>query len=332
MKKGKIAVILLICVLSLLVLTLGGLLIAALRAVNHPDRTLFGYRLLLAEDDCPDYDAGDLLLLKKTPAEALAAGDRIVCREDTGVTRLFIVRSAAPKDDASGATAADAQLGSEKFIPADDILGKLEKIMPVAGDILGALTGEPARDDPATETTTPPESAQPPETTAEPTQPTAPDATEAPTDDSTDWLLNRSWFTAEVRPGDAAPEYGVVGEELSTDIFTFNEDGTFIRSSLYYERMDLNALPEFSIYMIEDGTYWGIPGMGFPDAFGTYTYTGGVLTLTYDETFETQSRTEQFTSVQHDGDRMWLDGRQFCDFTEYYSLIALCEAFGIAYQ
>lgn len=346
-KKSKIAIIITISVLSLIVLLLVGLLIAAVRVVNHPGRSLFGYRLFLADHDTRNCNTGDLLLVRPVAPDALEPDDCIVCR--TADDALLIYTFIDHTDGGKGLLAFDPNTTDYKEIAvsADDILGKLEKTLPVAGDILDIFVVNGTRSDERadgaqktlatqaeTEQTTPsttsdssePESTEP--ATEEPTE-----ATQVQSNDtSIDWLIGRSWFTAAVAPDTAWPEYGVVGETLTIEIFTFYEDDTFVRSGMEYNRLDLNAVPENSPYMIQEGTCWGIPAMGFPESYGTYFFDGQTLTLTYNEDYNTQGRTEQITSVQHDGDWLSLDGTSYYAFTYNYSFIALCEAFGIAYQ
>ena len=343
MKKGKIAIIITISVLSLIVLLLVGLLIAAVRVVNHPDRSLFGYRLFLADHETREYSDDDLLLIKETALSSLEPGELIACRTADGSIVVYTLIDHT--DGGTGLLAFDPNTTDYKEIAvsADDILGKLEKTLPVAGDILDIFvingTRSDERADGAQETlATQAETEQATPSTIsdssepEPTEP-ATEATQVQSNDtSTDWLIGRSWFTAAVAPDTAWPEYGVVGETLTTEIFTFYEDGTFVRSGMEYNRLDLNAVPENSPYMIQEGTCWGIPAMGFPDSYGTYFFDGQTLMLTYNEDYNTQGRTEQITSVQHDGDWLSLDGTSYYDFTYNYSFIALCEAFGITYQ
>ena len=72
------------------------------------------------------------------------------------------------------------------------------------------------------------------------------------------------------------------GPETRLDLrtLTFTSYGTFSSSPLRYIYMDPTNSAE-SPYMPVEDTSWGIPGMGFPSAYGDYSVDGSTLTLQY---------------------------------------------------
>ena len=72
------------------------------------------------------------------------------------------------------------------------------------------------------------------------------------------------------------------GPETRLDLrtLTFTSYGTFSSSPLRYIYMDPASSAE-SPYMPVEDTSWGIPGMGFPSAYGDYSVDGSTLTLQY---------------------------------------------------
>lgn len=335
MKKSKIAIIVTISVLSLIVLLLVGLLVAAVSVVNKPERTLFGYRLFLADRDTRNCSTGDLLLVRPVAPAALEPDDCIVCRAADGSLLIYTFL-----DHTSGGTGLvafdpDTTDYKEIAISADDILGRLEKTLPVAGDIIGAFAGNPSRDNadgvqqtlPTEPKTTPSPTDVPAEPKTEPeTAPESTRQTEALTDDR----LAASWFSACLT---FVPTYdgGPDEELLNLHSLVLGADGTFNECKLYYVRIDPDAWQMGDPYMLVDGTYWGIPSMGFPDRNGTWSFDDGLLTLNYDYDiyYDTPPTTLVYAAEMIDGE-LYVESERF--IVSNGATTELCEAFGIPYK
>lgn len=341
MKKKRLGLIITICALAFVLLLVVALLLAALSVVNHPEKSMFGYRLMLAERDSTDHQAGDLLLIRSCEPSELKHDDRVACLMPDGTVGIYGFIDCT--DGGDGALVYDPEsTGTEMIsISLSAILGRYEKSLPVAGDLIGVLVGG-RRDGgrtggemltlatvPLTEPATEPETAAPSEPETEPETEPATEPAEITAE-----TLAHLWINARVTGGPEEEDMGNgMGDEELLTMYSLDlrPDGTLEENSYYYVRIDPDAWQLGDPYMLIEGTYWGIPSIGSPWRTGTWSYENGKLTLNFDyaEFNDTPAISLTYDITLTDG---WLRFNQ-TDFIVYPgSTQALCDAFGIAYQ
>lgn len=342
MKQSRTKQIVTICTIAGIVLILALALVAVGNIIDDPGRTLFGYHLFFSDSNgMREFDSGDLLAIKPVDPATLAAGDIIAFQSADGRIVVHAIRSCTTAGGQPGfvtyATGNDKD--DEDIVLYDDVLGKYDKVLPAAGTLFGFLkegeTGGTAEHatPPPQETTTEPETDAPtqPETTEAPTEPTeAPTETAAQSAEITTEALAKPWLNARRTSGPLEID-GPDEELLTQHSLDLRADGTVEETSFYYMRIDPDTWQMGDPCYLVEGTYWGIPSIGFPYRTGTWSYEDGKLTINfdYDMFLDTPATTVVYPIELIDGE-LYVAGERFV--SDATTTQALCDAFGIAYQ
>ena len=343
MKQSRTKQIVTICTIAGIVLILALALVAVGNIIDDPGRTLFGYHLFFSDSNgMREFDSGDLLAIKPVDPTTLAAGDIIAFLSSDGRIVVHAIRSCTVAGGQPGfvtyATGSDKN--DENVVLYDDVLGKYDKVLPAAGTLFGFLKeGEtggtaghatlPTQDatEHAADALTQPvttEAATVPETTEAPTEPAAQPA------EITTEALAKPWRNARRTFGPLELD-GPDEELLTQHALDLRADGTVEDTSFYYIRIDPDTWQMGDPCYLVEGTYWGIPSMGFPYRTGTWSYADGKLTINfdYDMFFDTPATTVIYPIELIDGE-LYVAGERFV--SDATTTQALCDAFGIANQ